>query len=79
MLPIQVRPRIVLSVRQLQIIRAHADSHIDDGVEVIDVEPVDHAIDHHRIAVLLDPLRAPLLQLERSGVRQKVIHLPVES
>ena len=49
--------------------------HADDAVDVVDVEPVEHHVQHHRPALVLDELRDPVLQLEGLGVREEVVHL----
>jgi hypothetical protein len=53
--------------------------HLDDGVDVVDVEAVDHAVHHHRPAVRLDHVGDAALQLEGLGVREEVVHSRVES
>ena len=50
-------------------------SHADDAVDMVDVEPVNHHIEHHRPALGLDQRRHLVLQREGLGVREKVVHL----
>jgi hypothetical protein len=42
---------------------------------VLDVQPVQHDVEHHRIAVLLHHARDPALQLEGARAREEVVHL----
>src|SRR5690606_21680197 len=63
------------SVRELQILRADLCSHLDDPADVIDVEPVNHAVEHHGIAMCLDPIGNTTLELEGASMGEKIVQL----
>ncbi len=71
---VQPRPAVVLGVRQLDITRAHLFRHVENVADVVDVESMQHHIEHHRVVVLPDQSGHPGLQLEGAGAAQKVVH-----
>ncbi len=73
MIPVQVGPAIVLGVGEFHVLRFHRLGHFQDLLDVIDVMPVQHAIQHHRVLVLLDQLRNFLLEIESAGARQEIV------
>ena len=70
-----MRPRVELRIGKLQVIGAELDGERDDAIDVIDVEPMDHAVHDHRVAVFLDQARGLALQIERARRRKKVVDL----
>ena len=57
---VQVGPRVVLRVGQLEVLGAELGRHADDAVDVVDVQAVDHHVHHHRPALVLDDRAATL-------------------
>jgi len=72
---IEHRPAVVLRVREFEKIRAEVERHFDDAVDVRQVVAMQHAVQHHRIAVRLDQARDAALQLERPRTGQEVVQL----
>ena len=75
LLAVVPRPAVELRVGELHVIRAHAMRHLEDFLDVIDVEAVQDHVEHHRILVLLDQRRDLRLQVERARRAQEIVHL----
>ena len=74
-LAVEPRPAVVLRVGELDVLRAHALGHLENLTHVIDIEPVQHHVQHHRIAVLADESGHLRLQLEGARAAQEIIQL----
>ena len=66
---------VVLGIGELDVVGLELGGHVEDLPDVVDVEAVQHDVEHHRIAVLLDHARHPALQLEGARAREEVVHL----
>ena len=51
LLAVEPRPAVVLRVRELHVLGAHLLRHVENLPDVIDVEPVQNDVQHHRIVV----------------------------
>ncbi len=71
---IEPRPAVILSVGQLDVLRAHALRHGENLGDMIDVETVQNDVEHHRVVVLLDQRRDFRFQLERARAAEKIVH-----
>ena len=69
-------PAVVLGVGQFHVVGAQPQRHLQNLLHVIDVEPVQHHVEHHGIVVLLDQSRDLRFQIEGARAAQKVVHLP---
>ena len=76
MLAVLECPRIELGVRKFDVLRTHCFGHLQNLPDVVDVEPMQHHVEHHGILVLLDELGDLGFQIERSRAGQEVIHFP---
>jgi hypothetical protein len=70
---VQVGPGVVLRVGQFQVVRVQRDRHLDDLADVVDVEPVDDAVEDHGPAMALDHARHFLLEIECPRVRKEIV------
>ena len=67
LVPVVERPAVVLRVGELHVIRPEIQRHVQNRGRVVDVVPVEHDVEHHRIALLLDRTRH--LDLVGKGIR----------
>ena len=51
-----VRPTVELGVGEFDEVGAHCLRHLDNLADLIDVEPMHHEVEHHRVVILLDQL-----------------------
>ena len=77
LVPVVERPAVELGVGQLDVVRLQVQRHVEDGIGAVDVVPVKHDVEDHRIALRLD--RSRHLDLVGEGVRagEAVVELRV--
>src|SRR6185437_15563658 len=68
------RPAVVLGVGELDVLGAHALGHFEDVFDVVDVETMQHHVEDHGVAVLLDERGHFRFQLECPGAAQEIVH-----
>ena len=71
------RPAVVLRVGELHVVRPEVQRHVEDRVRTVDVVPVQHDVEHHRVPVRLDRTCHRDLVGERVGAREVVVELGV--
>ena len=77
LVPVVERPAVVLGVGELDVIRPQIQRHVEDRIRAVDVVPVEHDVEDHRIALLLDRARHLDLVGEGVGPREVVVEIRI--
>ena len=72
---VEPRPAVVLRVRELDVLRPEPLGHLEDLADVVDVQPVQHDIQHHGVVVSADQGRDLRLQLESARAAEEIVEL----
>ena len=75
LIAVEEGPAVELAVGQLDVIGLHALGHLENLADVVDVELVQHTIEHHRVVVFLDQGSDARLELEGLGAGEEIVHL----
>jgi hypothetical protein len=68
-----VRPTVELRVGEFDVLGAHRFRHLQNLIDVIDVQAMQHAVEHHRVVVVFDELGDFVFEVERLGAADEVV------